>query len=152
MSTCLHLSQYLSFCLSLCLYLCLLVPIFISASDSLTLSVFFSPALSLFQWWDFCTRLSWTSLWFCRQILSFVFPVLAFRVVQYTFLVVSHDSIRGCVRPSVRMSIRWSVRRSVGPLVRNLFFGGPKQRRRTTYFVYTVYNNVKIVKPCLKEH
>jgi len=46
------------------------------------------------------------------------------------FLVVSHDSIRGCVRPSVRRSVRRSVRPSVrpsvgpsvGPSVRNLFF------------------------------
>ena len=46
----------------------------------------------------------------------------------YTFLVVSHDSIRGCVRPSVRRSVRRSVR--------NLFFGGQKRRRQTTYAVH----------------
>ena len=52
--------------------------------------------------------------------------------VHCSFLVVSHDSIRGRVRPLVR----WSVRRSVGPSVTS-FFGGQKRRRRTTYFVYT---------------
>ena len=36
----------------------------------------------------------------------------------------SHNSIRRCVRSLVR------------PLVRNLFFGGQKQRRRMTYAVY----------------
>ena len=39
------------------------------------------------------------------------------------FLVVSHDSIRACVRPSVRPSV-------------TSFFGGQKPRRRTTYAVY----------------
>ena len=36
------------------------------------------------------------------------------RKLKYSFLVVSHNSIRGCVRPSVR--------RSVGRLIRNAFF------------------------------
>ena len=43
------------------------------------------------------------------------------------FLVVSHDSIRGCVRPSVCRSVRRSVRQSVGRSVGNAFVGG--QRR-----------------------
>ena len=46
-------------------------------------------------------------------------------------LVVSHYSIRGCVRPLVGPSVGWSVcrlvRPSVGPLVRNAFLG--EQRR-----------------------
>ena len=29
--------------------------------------------------------------------------------IVFALLVVSHDSIRGCVRPSVRRSVRWSV-------------------------------------------
>ena len=40
------------------------------------------------------------------------------RLSHNSFLVASHDSIRGCVRPSVGPS----VRPSVGPLVRHAFF------------------------------
>ena len=47
------------------------------------------------------------------------------------FLVVSHDSIRGCVRTSVRRS----VGRLVGP--QPLFFWRAETSRQTTYFVYT---------------
>ena len=35
-------------------------------------------------------------------------------IVNLHFLVVSHDSIRGCVRPSVGWSVGRLVRRSVG--------------------------------------
>ena len=54
-------------------------------------------------------------------------------------LVVSHDSMRGCVRLSVGPSVR--------PSVRNLFFfGGQKRRRRTTYAVYpALYEKAPIV-------
>ena len=55
---------------------------------------------------------------------------------RVSFLVVSHDSIRECVRPSVCRSVRRFVSPSVGPSVTS-FFGGQKQRRQTTYFVYT---------------
>ena len=48
------------------------------------------------------------------------------------FLVVSHDSIKGCVRPSVGRS----VGRSVGWSVTS-FFRRAGTSRRTTFFVYT---------------
>ena len=43
------------------------------------------------------------------------------------FLVVSRDSIRGCV--SLYECIGPSIRSFVGPSVRNLFFSGQKQRK-----------------------
>ena len=45
-----------------------------------------------------------------------------------SFLVVSHDSIRGCVHPSVRPSVRPSVHWSVGPLVRRLVGQSPSNK------------------------
>ena len=47
------------------------------------------------------------------------------------YSVVSHDSIRGCVRPSVGRSLGRSVRPS-----ETLSLGGQKRRRQTTYAVY----------------
>ena len=53
-----------------------------------------------------------------------------------TFLVVSHDSIRGCVRPSVGRSVRRLVRRLVRRSVM-LLSRRAETSRRTIYFVYT---------------
>ena len=76
--------------------------------------------------------------------------------LQQLFLVVTRDSLRGCVCPSVGPSVRPSVRWSVHPSVTRFFWftenawnrarSGQRSirmarraeiRRRTTYFVYT---------------
>ena len=68
------------------------------------------------------------SPWIKRTFLK----ILIFLVfLKYWFLVVSHDSMRGCVCPLVRPSICPSVLSSI-----TSFFGGQKQRQRTTYAVY----------------
>ena len=58
------------------------------------------------------------------------------------FLVVSHDSIRGCVRPSVRRSVGRSVRQSVRRLVRNLVFR--RAETKTANDLFRVYELVSL--------
>ena len=52
---------------------------------------------------------------------------------KLSFLVVSHDSIRGCVRPSVR----WSVGRSVR---NNFFLAGRDEPANDLFRVYELVN------------